>query len=115
MKEKKKKSAVSDVLPEWSLSAGPGAAWHPVLAWLCRCEVAVLHRRCRPVAGKARLRWVLWPWALADYYYYCYYHTQGGSLSVRVSQGPQARWPAVEAGTGAGGVPDGAGWGGGWG
>lgn len=76
----------------------------------------MLRRRCRQVAGKARLRWVLWPWALTDYYYYCYYcHPRGGSLSVRVSQGPQAHWPVAEAGTGAGGVPGGAEWGGGWG
>lgn len=69
----------------------------------------MLRRRCRQVAGKARLRWVLWPWALTDYYYYCHY-PRGGSLSVG-----GARWPAAEAGTGVGGVPDGAAWAGGWG
>lgn len=99
--------------PERSLGAGPGAVWRPVFARLCRCEVAVLHCRCRRVAGKARLRWVLWLRALADYYYYCY-HPQGGSPRVCVSQGPQARWPMAEAGTGAGGVPGGAGWDAGW-
>lgn len=85
-----------------------------MFACLCRCEVAVLRRRCRQLADKARLRWVLWPWALTDYYYYCYY-PRGGSLSVRVAQGPWARWPAAEAGRGADGVQGGAGWGGGWG
>ncbi len=73
----------------------------------------MLRRRCRQVAGKARLRWVLWPWALTDYYYYCY--PQGGGLSVRVSQGPRVRWSEAEAGTGADGVPGGAVWGEGWG
>lgn len=101
--------------PERSLGAGPGAAWRPVFACLCRCEVAVLRRRCRQVAGKARLRWVLWPWALTDYYYCYYCHPQGESLSVRVSRGPRARWPAAEADTGVGGVPGGAAWCGGWG
>lgn len=74
----------------------------------------MLRRRCRQLADKARLRWVLWPWALTDYYYYCYY-PRGGILSVRVAQGPWARWPAAEVGRGADGVQGGAGWGGGWG
>lgn len=111
------------VSPERSLGAGPGAAWRPVFACLCRCEVAVLRCRCRQVAGKARLRWVLWARALADYYYYYYYYyyycyysrPREASPSVRATQSPRARWPAAEAGTGACGVQGGAAWGAGWG
>lgn len=72
----------------------------------------MLRRRCRQVAGKARLRWVLWPGALTDYYY-CYCPQEGG-LSVRVALGLPDRWPA-EVGTGAGGVLGSGGRGGGWG
>lgn len=83
----------------------------------------MLHRRCRQVAGKARLRWVLWARALADYYYYyyyyyyyCYYcHPRGAGPSVRAARSPRARWPVAEADTVAGGVPGGAAWGAGWG
>lgn len=82
----------------------------PVFACVCRCEVALLHRRCQQVAGKARLHWALWLWALADYY--CYYPQEGTQRVL------QAHWPAAEAeaeGPGVGGVPCGAvsavGWG----
>lgn len=109
-----------DASPERGLGAGSAAVWRPVFACLCRREVAVLRRRCRQVAGKARLRWVLGPRALADYYYnwnyyYSYYcRPQSVSLRVHVSHlGPQAHLPVAEAvgGTGAVGVPNGAVWG----
>lgn len=94
--------------PERSLGAGPGVARSPVFACVCRCEVALLHRRCQQVAGKARLHWALWLWAPTDYYYY---YPQGGNQSVQL-----ARWPAAEAeGPEVGGGPCGAVRAGGWG
>lgn len=76
----------------------------------------MLRLRCRQTAGKAHLHWVLWPWALADYYYYCYwYHPRAESLMILVSRGPQAHWPVAEVGTEAGEGPCVAGWGEGWG
>lgn len=80
----------------------------PVFACVCRCEVALLHRRCQQVAGKAHLHWALWLWALTDYYY-CYPQEVTPSILW-------AHWPAAEAeDPGVGGVPFGAAWAGGWG
>lgn len=63
----------------------------------------------RRAAGKARLRWVLWP-PPGHHHYYYYYCPQKECQSVRVvSRLPEARWPVVQEGRGAATSPEGPG------